>query len=215
MKKSLCTHIKELTETVNQLLSKNKRVSSDLAIQKTECGNLEKKVKSLEIQISKDEHYNCRNCVEISGIPDTTNDDNLEGTIIEACKDINIDVSETDIEACHRLPVRRNATNASKRVIVKFVNRKHAESILTKKFTLSSTDFSRLNINNKVYVNPPLCPYYRYLRGRCKDLQRREMIHHVFCLGSVVAIKLLDQSLLLKIYHDSDIPYSQSDSIAE
>ena len=213
--KSLCTHIKELTDTVNQLLSKNERLSSDLAIQKTVCGNLEKKVKSLEIQISKDEQYNCRNCVEFSGIPDTINDDNLEDTIIEACKDINIDVSETDIEACHTLPVRRNATNASKRVIVKFVNRKDAESIMSKKFTLSSTDFSRLNINNKVYVNPSLCPYYRYLWGRCKDLQRRKMMHHVFCLGSVVAIKLTDQSLPLKIYHDSDIPYSQSDSIAE
>ena len=118
-------------------------------------------------------------------------------------------------QACHRLPVRRNATNASKRVIVKFVNRKHAESILTKKFTLSSTDFSRLNINNKVYVKPSLCPYYRYIWGRCKDLQRRKMIHHVFCLGSVVAIKLTDQSLPLKTYHDSDIPYSQSDSTAE
>ena len=41
------------------------------------------------------------------------------------------------------------------------------------------------------------------------------MIHHVFCLGSVVEIKLTDQSLPLKIYHDCDIPYSQSGSIAE
>ena len=41
------------------------------------------------------------------------------------------------------------------------------------------------------------------------------MIHHVFCLGSAVAIKPTDQSLPLKIYHNSDIPYSQSDSIAE
>ena len=151
---------------------------------------------------------------EFSGIPDTINDD-VEDTIIEACKDINIDVNETDIEACHRLPVRRNATNASKRVIVKFVSRKHAESILSKNFTLSSTDFSRLNINNKIYVNPSLCPYYRYLWGRCKDLQRRKMIRHVFCLGSVLAIKLTDQSLPLKIYHNSDIPCSQSDSIAK
>ena len=133
---------------------KNERLSRDLAIQKIVCGNLEKKFKSLEIEISKDRQYNRRNCVEFSSVPATTIDDNLEDTIIEACKYINIDVSETDIEACHRLPIRRNATNASKRVIVKFVNRKHAESILTKKFTLSSTDFSRLNINNKVYVNP-------------------------------------------------------------
>ena len=74
---------------------------------------------------------------------------------------------------------------------------------------------SAFNINNKVYINPSLCPYYRYIWGQCKDLQRRKMTHHVFCLGSAVAIKLTDQSLPLKIYHDSDIPYSQLDSIAE
>ena len=56
--KSLCTQIKELTDTVNQLLSKNERWSSDLAIQKTVCGNLEKKVKSQKIQVSKEEQYN-------------------------------------------------------------------------------------------------------------------------------------------------------------
>ena len=42
--KSLCTHIKELIDTVNQLLSKNERLNSDLAIQKTMSGNVEKKV---------------------------------------------------------------------------------------------------------------------------------------------------------------------------
>ena len=194
---------------------KNERLSRDLAIQKTVCGNLEKKFKSLEIEISKDRQYNRRKCVEFSSVPATTIDDNLEDTIIEACKYINIDVSETDIEACHRLPIRRNATNASKRVIVKFVNRKHSESFLSKTFTLSSTDFFRLNINNKVYVNPYLCPYYRYLWGWCKDLQYRKMTHHAFCLESVVAIKLTHQPLSLKIYHDSDIPYNWSDSIPE
>ena len=128
--KSLCTHIKELTDTVNQFLTKNGRLNSDLAIQKTVCGNLEKMYKSLEIQISKYEQDNRCNCIELSSIPDTINDDKLEETIIETCKDINIDVSEMDIEACHRSPVRRNATNISKRVIVKFANRKYAESIL-------------------------------------------------------------------------------------
>ena len=65
------------------------------------------------------EKYSCGHCIEFSGIFDTINDDKLENTIIEACKDNNINVSETDIEACHRLPVRCNATNVSKRVIVK------------------------------------------------------------------------------------------------
>ena len=33
--KSLCAHIKELTDTVNQLLSKNESLNSNLAIQNT------------------------------------------------------------------------------------------------------------------------------------------------------------------------------------
>ena len=57
-----------------------------------------------------------------------------------------------NIEACHRLPVRPNAANVGKRVIVKFVNLTHAESILSKQFTRSSRDFSRFNMNN-LYVN--------------------------------------------------------------
>ena len=81
---------------------------------------------------------------------------------------------------------------------------------------MSSTDFFRLNVINKIYVNPSLCPYYRYLWGRCKDLQRRKItLHYIFCLKSVVAIKLTKQTLPLKIYYESGIPYSQSDSIAE
>ena len=87
---------------------------------------------------------------------DAINNNKLEKTVIEACKDINIDVSETDIEACHRLTIKCNATNVTKRVIVKFVNRKHAEFTLSKKFTLSYTDFCRLNINNKLYVSTSL-----------------------------------------------------------
>ena len=109
-------------------------MNSDLAIQKTVsvCGNLGKKVRSLEIQISKDEQFNCRNCIEFSSITDSVNDDKLEETLVEACIDINIDVSETDIETCHRLLVRRNSANEGKRVIVKIVNRKHVESNLSK-----------------------------------------------------------------------------------
>ena len=60
-----------------------------------------------------------------------------------------------------------------------------------------------------------LCPYYCYLWGQSKDLQQRKILHHIFCPGGVVEIKLTEHTLLLKIYHESDIPYSQSDSIVE
>ena len=79
------------------------------------CGNLEEKVKSLGIQILKDKQYNRLNYIEFSCIPDPINDDKLKETIIEAWKDIFIDVIETDIDNCHRLTVRPNVTNVSEK----------------------------------------------------------------------------------------------------
>ena len=79
------------------------------------CGNLEEKVKSLGIQILKDKQYNRLNYIEFSGIPDAINDDKLKETIIEAWKDIFIDVIETDIDNCRRLTVRPNVTNVSEK----------------------------------------------------------------------------------------------------
>lgn len=51
----------------------------------TVCGNLEKKVKSLEIQISKDPQYSRHRCIEFSWILDTIKDDKIEETIIKVC----------------------------------------------------------------------------------------------------------------------------------
>ena len=66
--------------------------------------------------------------------------------------------------------------------------------------TLSSTDFNKLNISNKLYVKISLSPCYRFLRRRCNELLRKNMIHNVFCRGSLVAIKLSEQTLQLKIF---------------
>ena len=49
-----------------------------------------------------------------------------------------------DIEGCHRLPICRNTTKTTKRVIVKFVNRKHSEAMLQLK--------NDINFKNKVLL---------------------------------------------------------------
>ena len=45
----------------------------------------------------------------------------------------DVNISPMDNEGCHRLPLGRNITNTTKRVIVKFVNRKHSEAMLQQK----------------------------------------------------------------------------------
>ena len=94
----------------------------------------------------------------------------------------------------------------NKRVIVKLVDWKHSEILLYKKKSLSSRDFLNINIPSKVFMSVSLCPYYRFIWGKCKDLQRRGKIHQVFCLGATVPVKLSESGNPLKIYHVADIP---------
>ena len=102
-----------------------------------------------------------------------------------------------DIEGCHQLPLSRNNPGGTKRVIVKFVNRKHSEDMLRLKKIKSS--------GSKVFISNSLSPYYRYLRGKCKDLQRRGIFNQIFCLGAVVTIKVSKNGPPVKIYHKNDL----------
>ena len=82
-----------------------------------------------------------------------------------------------------KVVVENNIKNLcdAKRVIVKFVNRRHSEDMLQLKKIISS--------RSKVFISNSLRPYCRYLRGKCKDLQRSGIFNQVFCLGAVVTRK--------------------------
>ena len=56
-----------------------------------------------------------------------------------------------------------------------------------------------------VFVSVSLCPYYRYIWGKCKDLQRTGEIYQVFCLGDTVAVKVTKRSSSRKIFHECDL----------
>ena len=104
---------------------------------------------------SYSEQYNKRKNVKIFGIFSEVSDQNPEQIVIGICKDFTIDLNSLDIDVCHRLPLERNATNTNKRVIVKFVNRKHFEAMLQCK--------KDINNKSKVFVSHSLCSYYSLL----------------------------------------------------
>ena len=93
--------------------------------------------------------------------------------------DFDVQIEPKDIAGCHRLPFSRYSRDSNKRVIVKFVNRKHPEAMLRNKKSISNKDFSHLNVHGKVFVSVSLCPYY---------------LTQVFCLGSTIAVKVTKRS---------------------
>ena len=126
---------------------------------------LEERIISLEKNQAKSEQYGRRNNIELSGIPNDIPENNLEKVVVDTYHDSGLEIEPKDIEGCHRLPVSRYSRDSNKRVIIRFVNRKHPEALLQNKKTISSKDFSHLNVHGKVFVSVSLCPYYRYIWG--------------------------------------------------
>ena len=97
-------------------------------------------------------------------------------TVISIRKDPGVEIDSEEIDDCHRLPLWRNSRRQDKRVIATFVNRKHSEALVRDKKRLSRKSFNHLNVSNKVFVSVSLCSHYRYIWGKCKDLQRQGQI---------------------------------------
>ena len=169
--------ISKLSENEDRLVPGNEKLNNELLIVRNVNQNLENRILNLKKQQSRSEQYSRGKNVEITRISNEASDQNLEETVIGICKDSGIEVNSSDIEGCHRLPLGRNATNTNKRVIMKFVNRKHSEAMLQHKKDIIN--------KSKVFVSHLLCPYYRFLSGKCKELQRKGWANHVFCLGAV------------------------------
>ena len=70
--------------------------------------NLENNVKTLEINGNHFKQFGRRNNLEIRGIADGVNDEYLEEKVIRFLRDIQFNISSSDIEACHRISNRRN-----------------------------------------------------------------------------------------------------------
>ena len=138
---------------MDRLVVANEKLSSELLIAGNINQNVQNRIVNLEKQLSKSEQYNRRNNAEISEISNELSDQSLEETVI--LKDSGIEVNLLDIQDCHRVPLGRNATNTNKRVMVKFVNRKHSEAMLQRE--------KDINKKSTVFVNRSLCPYYHFL----------------------------------------------------
>ena len=58
---------------------------------------------------------------------------------------------------------------------------------------------------SKVYINNLLCPYYCFLWGKCKELQRKGKVNQVFCLGADVTVRVTENGPPMKCFHEQDL----------
>ena len=152
------------------------------------------------------QQYIRRNNIEIAGIPDSVGQNELEKKVIEIAKAVDIDVTENDIEACHRLQ-SRNRQKGPKRTIVRFVNRKFAEKLLKKgKMFKDRKIVEKAKLSNIIYINNNLCSYYRYLWGKVKGLYDRNAIDSFWVFNGRINIRFADNpDEVMKVTHLNDL----------
>ena len=100
----LCEKIERLAESMNQIVTENKKLQSDAVLMKNVNPKLEEKIVYLEKNKAKGEQYSHRNNIEISGIPSSIPDEDLENTIVSVCKDSGVEIDPKDIEGCQQTP---------------------------------------------------------------------------------------------------------------
>ena len=109
---------------------------------------------ALERQCWGNNQYSRRECLEITGVPDSVSNDHLEETTIKIFDKLDVAIDPSNMEFCHWLK-----SNGPDKVIIKFTRRKDANLIRKNKNKLKGTNLCSVGINNPVFINASLCSY--------------------------------------------------------
>ena len=114
------------------------------------------------------EQYSRRECLEISGIPESVSDNSLEDKIQGVLRGIDVEFDAKNIESCHRL----KGKGSKGRVILKLSRRKDAEEVKLNKKKLKNIDHKKIELSfgTTIFINESLCGYYKLLWSKCKKL---------------------------------------------
>ena len=173
-------------------------MESKLEILKTINNTLKKRITSLKKPCWINEQYSRRECLEIVGIPDSTNK-------IKVCELIGkvtgINVNQDCLESCHPLP-----SDKKNKIIVKFSRRKDAENVLRNKNESENFNSRSIDIDSdKVFINEIPWRYYKFLWSNCKKLWTEKWIEALWVRNRQIKLRIEPQGAVSGISHIQDL----------
>ena len=183
---TVADEIKWLKDQVSKLNIMNKSLKQRLEEVEMYSDELYEFIDQNEKQIHALQQYSRRENIEIIGIPDYVSQRDLEPTVLKLLNSIGIKVQSFHIVACHRL--KKDKSNSSSNVIVRFINRKIAIDCLKNRKQLKNSEF-RTKFNKSIFIVENLCPFYKTIFKRCETLRNQELISHVYTRNGNIFIK--------------------------
>ena len=177
------------------------KLGSDLSVARQVNSVLRERVTSLERQCWSNSQYSRRECLELTGIPETSDNNTLESTVLKIFERLEVKVDLSNVKDCHWI----SSKNGPKRVIVKVSKRKDASKICSSKRKLKDMDLTSTGITKPVYINDSLCTYYQMLWRKCKSLQTNKLIHSFWVTNVSIRLRTVENGRTNVITHLSDL----------
>ena len=140
--------------------------------------------------------YGRRENVEICNIPENIDQKDLENHVLEILKSINIKITASNIVGCHRIGKK---SKKPRNVIVRFINRKSAFTLLKRKKELKNSKFKNY------YVIENLCPFNKRIFNRLYRLKMEKEIHSVWSFNGQVYCKMEEDGDRIQVQHIDEI----------
>lgn len=157
LEKALGNFLITLNETLDEKLNIHK------AYIKEQVKELQEENRILKDKIEDLEQYSRRNNLVIDGVTEITNENRIE-TAVRAAKMVGFDLHPSQIDDCHRLPLRAGNyqnPNRPRPFIIRFVNRHFKRELLI---------HSKKNKSDRIFVNEHLTPRTVELKKTAKKM---------------------------------------------
>ena len=170
---------------VKNIIIKNLREENERLQEKV--SQLDKKIISLESRHNMLEQYGRRNNLEITGIPNSVPQKDLESKVVNILSAIGDNVSKDDFEDCHRIG---KSCDNSKKTIVRFTNRKIVKDALYKRKQLKNIDKAALEMQNDamLFLNENLSEENNKIAFLCRKLKREGVITNTYTANGIVRL---------------------------
>ena len=199
MKSNLNETVSILTEEVQKLNTNFELLKSNFSATRIENNSLNERLIALERQCLANAQYSRRECLEITVIPSSVSDTDLEQVLCKAITKAGVDITADDIEDCHRVGNKGQT-------IIKFGKRKLSRQVLSVRKDLNKVKMSDIDATGQstLYINQSLWPYYRMLWSKTKTLYKKGKIDSFYLSNGNIKIRLQENARPITISHTHD-----------
>ena len=162
------SQVKDLIQENLGLKSKVKTLENQVLKSKTACEELEQRVGELEIKHDDLEQYTRKFNLEIHGIPEREEEDNVEN-VMKLGHLSGVNISRDDVDIVHRL--KRKTNGAPRPIIVRFSNYRAKNELYRARLNLKKINLQELNAD-KIFINENLTPWRANLFREARKVRR-------------------------------------------